>query len=364
MKKPLVLAATTLAAVTGVAAYTQVGRSDPAAAPMTARVTRGDIVDTVDATGTLQPVTTVQVGTQVSGTIKSLAADFNSRVRRGQVIAVLEPSLFQTQVDQANATVAKLQADVERAAVDVRDTQAKLQRARELSAQQLISASDLETAVDRREPGRRAGQVGAGASRPGTSPARTDPGQPRPHRDHRADRRHRHLAQRRRRSDRGGQHAGADAVRHRARPDADAGDRQRRRVRHRPDAGRAAGVVPCRRLSRRTFTGTVSQVRLQPTVEQNVVSYTTVIDVPNPDAEAQARHDRQRDHRDRARRRRAARAGRGAAIPPASTDGQEDATRAARDEHAAEATASGPSAPCVGLGGRCAAAAPGRDRAH
>ena len=53
---------------------------------MTTRVTRGDVVDAVDATGTIQPVTTVQVGTQVSGTIKALYADFNTRVRRGQVI--------------------------------------------------------------------------------------------------------------------------------------------------------------------------------------------------------------------------------------------------------------------------------------
>jgi len=89
----------------------------------------------------------VQVGTQVSGTIKSLAADFNATARRGQAIAVLEPSLFQSQVEQARASVSKLQADAERAAVDVRDAQAKLKRARELSAQQLISASDLDTAV-------------------------------------------------------------------------------------------------------------------------------------------------------------------------------------------------------------------------
>jgi len=105
MKKPLILVAATIAAVTGVAAYTQVAKSDPAATPMTARVTRGAVVDTVDATGTIQPVTTVQVGTQVSGTIKSLHADFNTQVRRGQVVAVLEPSLFQTPVEQAKATV-------------------------------------------------------------------------------------------------------------------------------------------------------------------------------------------------------------------------------------------------------------------
>ena len=64
---------------------------------------RGDIVDTVGATGTLEAVTTVQVGTQVSGTVQELYADFNSIVRKGQVIARLDPSLFQTQIEQQAA---------------------------------------------------------------------------------------------------------------------------------------------------------------------------------------------------------------------------------------------------------------------
>jgi len=82
MKRHLGLIGVTAAVVVGVAAYTQVARSDSTPAPVTARVTRGSIVDTVDATGTIQPVNTVQVGTQASGTIKSLAADFNATVRR------------------------------------------------------------------------------------------------------------------------------------------------------------------------------------------------------------------------------------------------------------------------------------------
>ena len=74
-------------------------RSDVAAeAPTlnTAEVTQGDVVATVEATGTLEAVTTVEVGTQVSGTIKALGADFNTQVRKGQVIAELDPSLFDT----------------------------------------------------------------------------------------------------------------------------------------------------------------------------------------------------------------------------------------------------------------------------
>ena len=69
---------------------------------LTAGVTRGDVVRNIDATGRLEAVTTVQVGSQLSGTIKELYADFNSQVKRGQVIARLEPSLFETQVQQSD----------------------------------------------------------------------------------------------------------------------------------------------------------------------------------------------------------------------------------------------------------------------
>lgn len=120
-----------------------------AAAPRltTSRVTRGAVVELVSSTGTLQPVDTVEVGSQISGTIKSLGADFNSTVKKGQVVATLDPALLQSQVEQAQATVTKLRADVEQARVNVRDTQTKLARAKTLSAQQLIAQSDYDVAV-------------------------------------------------------------------------------------------------------------------------------------------------------------------------------------------------------------------------
>src|SRR5689334_8978394 len=114
--------------------------------PVTAAVTRGDVIAKVDATGTLAAVTTVQVGSQVSGTIKALHADYNSEVKKGQVIAELDPSLFQTQVEQARATLLRVQAEADRAAVDVQDTQVKLTRAHELWNQQLIARADLDAA--------------------------------------------------------------------------------------------------------------------------------------------------------------------------------------------------------------------------
>src|SRR5919106_3985360 len=100
---------------------------------MTQPFTRADIVDTVGATGTLEAVETVDVGTQVSGVVQQLYADFNSIVRKGQVIARLDPSLIETQIEQARANLIRAQADLERLKVALDDARTKLTRARELS---------------------------------------------------------------------------------------------------------------------------------------------------------------------------------------------------------------------------------------
>jgi len=112
----------------------------------TATIDRGDIVDVVGATGTLQAVTTVQVGSQVSGTVDSLGADFNSRVKKDQVVARLETSTFDARLSQARANLVAARANVEKARAAVNDAKQKYDRAKELSAQQLLPQSDLETA--------------------------------------------------------------------------------------------------------------------------------------------------------------------------------------------------------------------------
>src|SRR5205085_6021310 len=112
----------------------------------TAPITRGEIIDTVGATGTLQAVTTVQVGSQVSGNISWLGADFNSIVHKGQVIARLDPALFQAAVEQARANLAKSKADVEHNQVALVDAQQKYTRAQELAARSLLPQSDLDAA--------------------------------------------------------------------------------------------------------------------------------------------------------------------------------------------------------------------------
>ena len=105
MRKTILLVLILVIAAGGGYAYYAYTKKDEPPTVSTAKVTRGDIVDTVGATGQLQAVTTVQVGTQVSGTVQQLGADFNSLVHKGQVIARLDPSLFQTQIEQARANL-------------------------------------------------------------------------------------------------------------------------------------------------------------------------------------------------------------------------------------------------------------------
>src|SRR5918993_828627 len=123
------------------------GRGADEAPMITAEsVTRGSVVTTVAASGTLEAVTTVQVGSQVSGTVNALYADFNSIVRKGQVLARLDPSLYTSAIEQAQANLVKAQADHERIRVSLEDAEAKLRRATELAARQLIPANELDTA--------------------------------------------------------------------------------------------------------------------------------------------------------------------------------------------------------------------------
>ncbi len=109
-------------------------------------VTKGDIQATVTATGTVNAVITVQVGTQVSGTIKKLFVDFNSRVKKGQIIAQIDPSTFESQVLQAQANLLSAQANLDKAETTLVDAKRTFDRNKELFAKNLIARSDLDTA--------------------------------------------------------------------------------------------------------------------------------------------------------------------------------------------------------------------------
>jgi HlyD family secretion protein len=115
-------------------------RNGGAANYQTATVTRGAITQAVTATGTLNPVVNVQVGSQVSGNIQKLFADFNSQVKSGQVVAQIDPALFQAAVTQAEGDLASAQAALELAKLNATRTQ-------DLFARKTSSQADLDQAV-------------------------------------------------------------------------------------------------------------------------------------------------------------------------------------------------------------------------
>src|SRR6266567_6807442 len=115
-------------------------RTGGAATYQTANVARGQITQAVTATGTLNPVLNVQVGSQVSGNISKLFADFNSQVKAGQVVAQIDPALFQATVTQAEGDLASAQAALELARVNAKRTQ-------ELFARKTSSQADLDQAL-------------------------------------------------------------------------------------------------------------------------------------------------------------------------------------------------------------------------
>jgi len=137
-------------------------RADDAPTLTTEAATRGSIVRVISATGTLQAVTTVQVGSQVSGTVESLKADFNQLVRKGEVLAVLDQSVYASALDQARASLVSAEAEAERLRVAQAASAAALTRAQELAARQLLPAADLES-VDSASRSAAAQVVGAQA---------------------------------------------------------------------------------------------------------------------------------------------------------------------------------------------------------
>jgi len=110
----------------------------------TVQVERGPITATVSATGTLNPVTSVQVGTQVSGQIKELYVDFNSPVRRGQLIARIDPETFEYRVRQAQADAEAARSALGRVQVSLINAQRELARARELVERNFVSPAELD----------------------------------------------------------------------------------------------------------------------------------------------------------------------------------------------------------------------------
>ena len=283
MKRLLWIAGLILLVAAGVFYYVRV---DVSAAPTQLTfdaVSRGDVVATVEATGTLQPLDTVQVSTQVSGTIASIGTDFNQLVKRGQVLATLDPAIFQTQIDQAKATVIRLQSDVERAQVQYEDAALKLKRAEQLAAEQLLAQQEVDTARSTARVAETA-LTGARAQLNQAQAALTQANVNLSHTVIKAPADGIVLS----RAVEVGQTVSASMQA----PTLFiiARDLTRLELQARVDESDIGGVKPGAPVTftvdaypRREFTGKVRLVQLQPQTVQNVVTYTTVIDVPNDD---------------------------------------------------------------------------------
>lgn len=137
-----------LAAVAGGGAYYYYSYGKTVEPPQVVQVpvTRGDITEYVQATGTLEAQRTVPVGPQVSGTIMSLGADFNHIVKEGQVVARLDPSLLQTQVDIQKANIERQQTEIESQRVQLEDAERTFARTKELFEKGLANQTQLEQA--------------------------------------------------------------------------------------------------------------------------------------------------------------------------------------------------------------------------
>ncbi len=145
MVKKILLIASLAVVAAGIGLWGLWGKENPPVFK-TEKVMKGEILSSVTASGTVNAVTTVQVGTQVSGTIKDIHVDFNSVVRQGQLIAQIDPAIFDAQVAQARANLLSAQANVERSAVAAADARRTMSRQQELFAKHLVARSDVDAA--------------------------------------------------------------------------------------------------------------------------------------------------------------------------------------------------------------------------
>jgi HlyD family secretion protein len=143
-KQILLVSAALLIALGGYAVWKRQAAADPEKRYKTQELTKGDVTQTVSANGTLNPVTLVNVGTQVSGTVKKLHVDFNDQVKEGQILAELDDAIYSAQVRQSGASIASAQASL----ALTRATEARM---KSLYEQEYISRQELDQAVQARE---------------------------------------------------------------------------------------------------------------------------------------------------------------------------------------------------------------------
>lgn len=117
----------------------------------TVKVDRGVIIQTVKATGIVQPVLTVAVGTQVNGPVRKLYVDYNRRVKAGELVAQIDPTVYQARFAQDEANLHQAEAALEETNAKLVQAEKELARSRELAKRELLSQSDLDSAVASRD---------------------------------------------------------------------------------------------------------------------------------------------------------------------------------------------------------------------
>jgi HlyD family secretion protein len=149
LKRRKALAIIVLAAIAVIGAAEVWSHKANAIGFITARAERHDVDVTISATGNVQAVTTVEVGSQVSGTVSWLGADFKSQVKRGQVIAKLDPTIFQAQVENQQANLSSAEASLQAAITDVANQEANLISAKANQDALRIASLDAQSLLKR-----------------------------------------------------------------------------------------------------------------------------------------------------------------------------------------------------------------------
>lgn len=132
--------------VAAVVAWRIKHRPPPPSKYVLQKTTTGDVIETVQSTGTVQPLTQVQVGAQVSGRVVKVYVDFNSEVKQGDLIAEIDPTLLGAQVAQTDAQLRAAQASLARSDAQLRTSKVALDRTRNLFAERLASQADVDSA--------------------------------------------------------------------------------------------------------------------------------------------------------------------------------------------------------------------------
>lgn len=153
---PKILLAVAVVGILGAGAWYWTARKAEGAesAYRTATVERGDIRVAISATGTLSAISTVTVGSQISGQVTDVLVDYNSEVKKGEVLARIDPSTYEAQIEQGNAQIANAQASLRQAQATLANAELDYTRKADLGRQKLVAQSDVDLARASRDQAR------------------------------------------------------------------------------------------------------------------------------------------------------------------------------------------------------------------